>query len=85
MNLVILTGKISNIKYGLVDKGKIYSIAFIDIEVLKSKMPIQIICKNNEADYVYRNMNNGTNIILEGTIHQIKEKIIVFARKTEKI
>lgn len=33
MNLVILSGKISNIKYGLVDRGKIYSIAFLDVIV----------------------------------------------------
>lgn len=85
MNLVILSGKISNIKYGLVDRGKIYSIAFLDVKVLKSEMPIQIICKNNEADYVYRNMNIGTNVILEGKIHETKEKFLVFVKKIKEI
>lgn len=55
------------------------------MKVLKSEMPIQIICKNNEADYVYRNMNIGTNVILEGKIHETKEKFLVFVKKIKEI
>ena len=33
MNKIYLTGKIKNIRYGLVDKGKIYAIAILKLKV----------------------------------------------------
>lgn len=37
MNKVYIMGKIKSIKYGLVDKGKIYAIAILNLKVKKSK------------------------------------------------
>ena len=75
MNKVYIMGKIKSIKYGLVDKGKIYAIAILNLKVKKSKNYITVICKNENADFVYRFANVNYNIVLDGTLRQVNNSI----------
>lgn len=85
MNKIYLTGKIKNIRYGLVDKGKIYAIAILKLKVKNSKNYITAICKNKNADIVYRVSKKDSNIIIEGYLRQIKKQYIVVIDIIESI
>ncbi len=85
MNKIIVSGIINNIEYKLVDKGKVYAIVFIKLEVRKVSENILIISKNNKADEFYRNYIIGDEILIEGYLRKTKKDIIIVARDFEKI
>lgn len=85
MNKFYIMGKIKSIKYGLVDKGKIYAIAILNLKVKKSKNYITVICKNENADFVYRFANVNYNIVLDGTLRQVNNSCVVLAKNIETI
>ena len=45
MNLVIILGEILNIEYKIIDKGKVYAIAFSEIKIEMEKTKIKVIFK----------------------------------------
>lgn len=85
MNKIYLTGKIKSIRYGLVDKGKIYAIAILKLKIKNCKNYIMIICKNENADFVYKYARENLSISLEGSLRQIKNKYIVVVKLIESI
>ncbi len=85
MNKVIISGKIIDIQYKLVDAGKVYAIAFINLKLEKSKEPIKIICKNDMADNIFRKYINGMELVIEGSLQKTKKGIIVNAKYTEEV
>lgn len=85
MNKIYLTGKVRNIRYGLVDKGKIYAIAILKLKIKDSKNYITAICKNKNADIVYKFAKKDSNIIIEGYLRQIKNNYIVVIDNIESI
>lgn len=85
MNKIYLTGKIRNIRYGLVDKGKIYAIAILKLKVKDSKNYITAICKNKNADMVYKVAKKDSNITIDGYLRQIKRNYIVVINNIESI
>lgn len=85
MNKVIILGKIIDIQYKLVDVGKIYAIAFINLKLNKSENAIKIMCKNDIADNIYRKFINGMEILIEGNLQMTKKGIIVNANYVEKV
>ena len=66
MNKVILSGKILEIKYRLVDRGKVYGIAFVTIK--ERENIIQLIMVNRLADKIFREFQIGDYILVEGKI-----------------
>lgn len=85
MNKVIIAGTICNQTYKLVDKGKVYAIIFIKLKVEKVKEEIEIIAKNNIADFMYRTYKIGDKILIEGYLQKTKEGLIVVVNNVEKI
>ena len=85
MNKVIIAGTIRNQTYKLVDKGKVYAIIFIKLKVEKVKEEIEIIAKNNIADFMYRTYKIGDKILIEGYLQKTKEGLIVVVNNVEKI
>lgn len=85
MNKVIIAGTICNQTYKLVDKGKVYAIIFIKLKVEKVKEEIEIIAKNNIADFMYRTYKIGDKILIEGYLQKTKERLIVVVNNVEKI
>ena len=85
MNKVIIAGTIRNQTYKLVDKGKVYAIIFIKLKVEKVKEEIEIIAKNNIADFMYRTYKIGYKILIEGYLQKTKEGLIVVVNNVEKI
>ena len=93
MNEVFLLGTIIKIKYNIVDRGKIYAIAFIDLETENEKDIIKLICKNSKADYVYVNMEEGNKIFVKGSLmkahkmskkgKRLRKEIILFSLNEE--
>lgn len=68
MNLCILLGKIvSEIEFKFIIKGKNRSIAYFDMELL-NKSIIRINAYDKNADYIYRKMNTGKEIIVKGKL-----------------
>lgn len=85
MNKVIIAGTIRNQTYKLVDKGKVYAIIFIKLKVEKIKEEIEIIAKNNIADFMYRTYKIEDKILIEGYLQKTKEGLIVVVNNVEKI
>ena len=70
MNLCILLGKIvSEIQFKFIIKSKNKSIAYFDMELL-NKSIIKIKSYDNMADFVYRRLNTGQSVIIEGKIRE---------------
>ena len=85
MNKIYLMSNIKSIRYGLVDKGKIYSIAILKLKAKNSKNCITAVCKNKNADMVYRAAKKDSRIIIEGSLRQIKNNYIVVINNIESI
>ena len=85
MNKVIIAVTICNQTYKLVDKVKVYAIIFIKLKVEKVKEEIEIIAKNNIADFMYRTYKIGDKILIEGYLQKTKEGLIVVVNNVEKI
>lgn len=68
MNLCILLGKIiSEIEFKFIINSKSKSIAYFDVQ-LSNKSIVRIKAYNEMADYVYRKLKKGQNIIVKGKI-----------------
>lgn len=83
MNKVILSGKILEIKYRLVDRGKVYGIAFVTIKERENS--IQLIMVNRLADKIFRGFQIGDYILVEGKIMKSKTNLIVRVKEFQKI
>lgn len=83
MNKVILSGKILEIKYRLVDRGKVYGIAFVTIK--ERENIIQLIMVNRLADKIFREFQIGDYILVEGKIMKSKTNLIVRVKEFQKI
>ena len=70
MNLCILSGKIvSDIEFKFIINSKNKAIAYFDMELL-NKSIVRINAYDNMADFIYRNLSVGQNIIVEGKIRE---------------
>ena len=85
MNSVIISGTIKNIVYKLVDRGNIYALIILKLEVEKSKKNIEIIGKNRLADDIYRKYSVMDNVIINGYLRKIKDNMIIIVKDIEKI
>lgn len=85
MNRIIISGRIKNIDYRLVDKGKVYAISFIELQNEKSKENLQVIAKNGMADLIYRKFEIESNILIEGYIQKTRKNLMVIIRSVEKL
>lgn len=83
MNKVILSGKILEIKYRLVDRGKVYGIAFVTIK--ERENIIQLVMVNRLADKIFREFQIGDYILVEGKIMKSKTNLIVRVKEFQKI
>lgn len=82
MNKVILSGKILEITYKLVDRGKVYGIAFVNIE--ERENTIQLILVNSLADKMYREFKIGDYIFVEGRIMKSRTNLVVRVKEFYK-
>lgn len=78
MNQVIVTGKVIDIDYKLVDKGKIYGIASIKLKIGRTNC-IKVVFLNELADSIYRESPTQHSILVMGYLREIKEKIVIIA------
>lgn len=85
MNSVIISGTIKNIVYKLVDRGNIYALIILKLEVEKCKKNIEIIGKNRLADDIYRKYSVMDNVIINGYLRKIKDNMIIIVKDIEKI
>ena len=85
MNRAIISGKINDIEYKLVDKGKIYALIIIKLEVEKCEKNILIIGKNKLADDIYRKYHIYDNIIINGYLKKTKDDVIIILKDIEKM
>lgn len=85
MNLVIISGKIIKIEYKIIDKGKVYAMAFIKMENDTTRDIIQLIAKNDNADEVFRKFNVGDRVLVQGHLQSIKNGIVVIVKNIDKI
>ena len=83
MNKVILSGKILEIKYRIVDRGKVYGIAFVTIK--ERENIIQLTMVNRLADKIFRGFQIGDYILVEGKIMKSKTNLIVRVKEFQKI
>lgn len=68
MNLCILLGKIvSEIEFKFIIKKRNKSIAYFDME-LSNKSIVRIKAYNEMADYIYRELEIGQIVLIEGKI-----------------
>ena len=68
MNLCILLGKvISEVEFKFIINNKNKSIAYFNLELL-DKSIVQVKGYNDKADYIYRKLKKGQNVIVEGKI-----------------
>ena len=68
MNLCILRGKIiSEIEFKFIINGKNKSIAYFDM-LLSNKSIVKIKTYNDTADYIYRKLEIGQILVVEGKI-----------------
>lgn len=79
INEVILSGRIEKINYGLVDKGKVYSLAIIKLKFERNQSPIKILFKNELADSVYKKNKVGDIIVISGSLRIAKKEAYIFA------
>lgn len=86
MNLCILLGKvISEIEFKFIINSKNKSIAYFDMELL-NKSIIRIEAYSETADYVYRKLKKGQNIIVEGKVrHDGTVECIKIGKKTRSL
>lgn len=82
MNKVILSGKILEITYKLVDRGKVYGIAFVTIEERENL--IQLILVNSLADKMYREFKIGDYIFVEGRTMKSRTNLVVRVKEFYK-
>ena len=82
MNKVILSGKILEIKYILVDKGKVCGIAFVMLK--ENENNIQLIFVNKLADKIFREYQTGNYILVEGKVMKAKANLIVRVKEVYK-
>ena len=85
MNSVIISGTIKNIVYKLVDRGNMYALIILKLEVEKCKKNIEIIGKNRLADDIYRKYSAMDNVIINGYLRKIKDNMIIIVKDIEKI
>lgn len=83
MNLVIIFGEILSIEYKIIDKGKIYAIAFSEIKIEMEKTKIRVIFKNDIADEIFRNKKKGDKILIKGKLQNTKNGLYVIAKNIE--
>ena len=70
MNLCILLGKvISEVEFKFIINSKNKSIAYFDLELL-NKSIVKVKGYNDKADYIYRKLKKGQNVIIEGKIRE---------------
>lgn len=68
MNICILLGKIiSEIEFKFIINSKNKSIAYFELELL-NKSIVKIMAYNDKADYIYRKLKKGQNIVVEGKL-----------------
>ena len=85
MNKVILSGKILEIKYRLVDRGKVYGIAFVTIKE-KENIILGAEEKIINLEYkIFRGFQIGDYILVEGKIMKSKTNLIVRVKEFQKI
>ncbi len=82
MNKVILSGKILEIKYKLVDKGKVCGIAFVMLK--ENENNVQLIFVNKLADKIFREYQTGNYILVEGKVMKAKENLVVRVKEVYK-
>lgn len=75
MNEVFLMGSILSIEYNLIDRGKIYAIAFVNLKV--NKNVIKLISKNSMADYIYSHIQEKDKVIIRGCLMDTKKGLYV--------
>ena len=74
MNLCILLGKVvSRIEFKFIINSKNKSIVYFYVQLL-NKSIIRVNAYNERADYIYRKLKKGQNIIIKGKIR--KEQIV---------
>lgn len=84
MNLVIILGEILNIEYKIIDKGKVYAIAFSEIKIEMEKTKIKVIFKNDMADEIFRNKKMGDKILIKGRLQNTKNGLYIIAKNIEE-
>lgn len=85
MNKVIIAGIIIDRTYKFVDKGKVYAIIVINLELEDHKENVKIIAKNNIADYMYRFCKIKDKILIEGNLQNTTDGLIVIVNNVEKL
>lgn len=79
INEAMVSGRIQKITYGLVDTGKIYSLAIIKLEIEKCNEAIKVIVKNDLADNIYRKNAVGDIVLVHGHLRKAKKELYIFA------
>lgn len=80
MNKIIIAGKIIDIDYKLVDKGKIFGISFSRIKI-ENESEIKVIFINDLADQILRDYNINDNIVVDGFLRAEKGKLFIIANE----
>ena len=77
MNLIYIQGKvISEIDFKFIINSKNISIAIFKVE-LRNKSVVVVKAYNEMADYCYRKINEGREIIIEGRLNTKLEIIVI--------
>ncbi len=83
MNICFFMGKvISDIDYKFILNGKNDAIAFFTIKLLNNSI-INAIAYNQKADYCYRTVKIGSDVIIEGNLNS-KLNVIITSIYTNK-
>ena len=67
------------------DKGKVYAIIVINLELEDHKENVKIIAKNNIADYMYRFCKIKDKILIEGNLQNTTDGLMVIVNNVEKL
>lgn len=78
MNLVIILGEILNIEYKIIDKGKVYAIAFSEIKIEMAKW----IRNQYDKMLTYDNLMKAHKLSKRGK--GLRKEIILFSLKEEE-
>ena len=77
MNLVYIQGKVvSKIDFKFIIYSKNISVAIFKVE-LRNKSVVKVKAYNEMADYCYRKLNEGREIIIEGRLNTKLEIIVI--------
>lgn len=77
MNLVYIQGKVvSKIDFKFIINSKNISIAIFKIEI-KNKSVVVVKAYNEIADYCYRKLSEGRDVIIEGKLNTKLEIIVI--------